>query len=242
MKAKLIASLAVAGGLTLAMAGTASAAPLSHPKPKPKHHAVTQLTGKQLANALLPGSAFGPGITTSEVATTGNKLLPSQAPYSVSSEPCGDLLTGVAAFGQTAIAEDSIDTGPLYGEQMIDQFANSGAAWNFQQQEKARYNSSACVTYSTSISEPASDGGTLDLAINVQSVSNTTVGGHVALAVNQLVELSDSLGDTTFTMNTTVVSVGTNVYTIWETANASSPIPSSLLTKLISRTQALYKG
>jgi hypothetical protein len=243
MKAKLIASLAIAGGLTVAMAGTASAASLSHPKPKPKHpHPVTQITGKQLAKGLLPGSAFGPGITTSQTVDSGNKLLSSQALVNVSSEPCSDLIVAIPAFGQTAIAENSIDTGPLYGVQSISQFKNGGAAWYFYQQEKARYNSSSCVTYSTSLNEPASDGGTLDLSINVESVSNTKVGGHSAFAVNQTCEASDSLGDVTFTMNTTVVSDGTNIYSIWETANASTPIPNSLLTSLISRTQALYKG
>jgi hypothetical protein len=226
------------------MAGTASAATASHPKPhKPKHsHSVTQITGKQLAKGLLPGSAFGFGTTTSGEVTSGGTLLSPQAQVPVSSEPCEDLLFDLPIFGQTAVAEDSIDTGNgLGGFQAISQFANSATAWSFYGQEKTRYNSGACTTYSQGLAGNQST-GPLTLTINLQSISNTKVGKNYAFAVSQLAEVSDSLGDATFSIDTTIVADGTNVYKIWNSNTVDTPVSDSWLSNLISRTQALYKG
>jgi hypothetical protein len=244
MKNKLITIIAIAGGLSLGLAGTASAATAGHPKPhKGKHpHSVTQHTGKQLANGLLPGSAFGFGTTTSGETNSGGSLLPPQALVSVSSEPCEDLLFDLPIFGQTAVAEDSIDTDTLLGGfQAISQFANSAAAWSFYGQEEARYNSGSCTTYSQALAGNQAT-GPIALAVNLQSVSNIKVGKNYAFAVSQLAEVSDSLGDATFSIDTTIVADGTNVYKIWNSNTVDTAVPDSWLTSLINRTQALYKA
>ena len=238
MKFSFVAAVAMAGVLSLAGAGTASASALSHPKHhgKPKH--VTQVTGKQLAKGLLPGSAFGIGVTTSGEADTGNHLLPAQALASVSSEACADLLAFVPVFGQTAVAEDGVNSS-LGGFQAISQFKTSGAAWSFYGQVEAKYNS--CVSYSASEKGDQST-GPVTLSIDLNSVSNTRVGSSYGFKVSQVAEVSDSLGDVTLYLDTLVVANGTNVYMIWEFNTVDTPVPGSLLASMIKRTQALYKG
>ena len=68
---KLAATIAVTAGLSLAMMGTASAASLGHPKSHPKPKAVTQLTGKQLAKAILPELEKPGTITAHDSSTNG---------------------------------------------------------------------------------------------------------------------------------------------------------------------------
>jgi hypothetical protein len=234
---KLAATIAVTAGLSLAMMGTASAASLGHPKSHPKPKAVTQLTGKQLAKALLPGSAFGFGDTTHEEADTGKHLVSTHG--SVSAFPCADLL-GVPLAGQTAVAANSMASdGSDFGTQSISQFGSGSTAWWYYGQLKAKFNS--CVSYSGT-SKGSDQTGPLSLSIDLQSVSNTKVGSNSAFTVTQVVEVSDSFGDATESLNTTVVSSGRDVYTIWEMNTANTQIPNSLLSSLISRTQALYKG
>jgi hypothetical protein len=241
MKSKLIAIVAVAAGLSLGLAGTASASALGQPKhhhPKPKPKAVTQVTGKQLRGALLPGSAFGVGDTTSGETDTGSHLISSQG--NVASYGCGDIILGIPIAGQTAAAADIVNSGgDGLGAQAISQFANNGSAWSYYGQLENKYKS--CVTFSTS--DPGSaQTGTISLSFDLQTVSGTKVGSNYAFTVTEVVELSDSLTDTTESLNATVVSNGRDVYTIWEINQASSPIPNSLLSSLMNRTRALYKG
>lgn len=238
MKSKLITTIAIAGGLSLAMAGPASAATASHPKPHKTKH-VTQITGKQLAKGLLPGSAFGFGVTTNGEFDTGKKLLSAHPLVGVSSETCGDLVVDLPVFGQTAVAENNINNASIGGLQAISQFVSSKAAWTFYGQLKAKF--SSCVTYSTKISGDQNT-GPITLSVNLNSVSNTKVGSSYAFSVSQLAEVSDSLGDATFSIDTKVVADGTNVYLIWNSNSVDTPIPNSQLAGLIKRTQALYKS
>lgn len=238
MKRQLIAAIAVTGALSLALASPAWAATASHPKPH-KTKTVTQITGKKLAKGLLPGSAFGFGMSTSDEADTGKKLLPPHPLASVSSEPCGDLLSFLPLFGQTAVAEDSIDNSSLGGVQAISQFAGAAAAWSFYGHLEAKYNS--CTAYSTAVKGDQST-GPLTLSINLNSVSNTKVDGSYAFAVSQVVEISDSFGDVTLSMDAKVVAAGRNVYLIWISGDTDTPVPNGWLTSLIKRTKALYKS
>jgi hypothetical protein len=239
MKSAFIA-VAIAGALSLALTGTASASALGHPKhhPKPKPKAVTQLTGKQLAKALLPGSAFGIGDTTTGEQDTGSHLVSTAG--NVSAFPCGDIILGLPLAGQTAVALNTVDSdGSLGGAQSISQFASNQAAWTFFGQLEAKFNS--CVTFSTSDPGTAQT-GPIGLSFDLQNVSGTKVGSDYAFAVTDVVELSDSFGDVTESFNATVVSNGRDIYQIWEINQANSPVPDSLLNSLMSRTQALYKG
>jgi hypothetical protein len=248
MKTKLIATIALAGGLSLAVAGTASAAPLGHPKhhhPKPKPHpvAVTQVSGKQLAAALPAASAYGSGYTSSGEADTGGKVLPPDGVNRMSSLPCDDLGAFQSGFGQTAEAADVVAlpqnsdaTGNLViGVQDISQFANSSTAWSYIQDEQSKYNS--CSSYGENLPQSGS------MTISLDSVSGTKVNGYYAFTASQEADIQDSQGDTlSLYINTTVVNAGTNVYTVWELNAASEPVPASLLSSMISKAQALYKG
>jgi hypothetical protein len=243
MKSKLIAAIAITGGLSLAMtgtvmAGTASAATASHPKPHKVKH-VTQIPGKQLAKGLLPGSVFGFGTTTSSEIDSGKKLLSPQALASVSSEPCSDLLVDLPLFGQTAVAENNINNSAAGGIQAISQFASSKAAWAFYGKLKARYNS--CVSFSGREGGDQTT-GPITLSIDLNSVTNTKVGSNYAFAVSQVAEVSDSFGDGTFSIDTKIVADGTNIYMIWNSNAVDTQIPNSQLTAMIKRTLALYKS
>ncbi|HEY1625240.1 MAG TPA: hypothetical protein VGG16_15725 [Streptosporangiaceae bacterium] len=238
MKSKLLAIIAITGGLSLTMIGTASAAPLGHPKHHPKPKPVTQVTGKQLAKALLPGSAFGIGDTATGLVTSGGKLVSSGG--SISSYPCGDILFGVPLIGQSAVALNTIESdGALVGSQSISQFKSNATAWWYLGQLKGKYN--ACPTFSTGAGSSAQT-GPISLSIDLQNVASTKVGKNSAFTVTQVVEVSDSFGDSTESLNTTVVQSGRNVYAIWEMNEGNTPVPNALLNKLISRTRALYKG
>jgi hypothetical protein len=246
MNIRLLATAALTGALSLTMIGTAAAAPLGHPKhhPKPKHQAaVTQITGKELAKALLPASDYGSGYTASGETTTGGKLLSSAGAAKISSLPCTDLGTFEFAFGQTGEAANVIGlpqnasqtSGNLIlAVQDISQFANGQTAWSFTQQERSKYNS--CTTYGENLPQSGS------MTISLESLSGTKIDGYYAFSVEQEADFQDSQGDTlTLYINSTVVNAGTNVYTIWEMNAASQPVASSMLSSLISKTRALYK-
>lgn len=238
VRSKLLAIIALTGALSVTGVGAAAAAPLSSPKHHPKPKPVTQVTGKRLATALLPGSVFGLGDTTSDLVDTGNKLIPPEGRFS--SYGCGDIIFTVPLAGQTALALNTVESdNALTGVQSISQFRTNGAAWSFYGQLKAKYNS--CVSFSSSISG-STQTGPIALSFDLQNVANIKVGKNYAFTVTEVVEVSDSLGDATESLNTTVVSNGTNIYTIWEFNQTSTQVPNSLLAGMISRTQALYRS
>src|SRR5580658_7288769 len=74
VKFKAIAVIAAAAALSLGMAGSAGASPVSH-KSKP----APQVTGTRLQSALLPASAFGSGFTVTGPLNTGKKLWSTRA-------------------------------------------------------------------------------------------------------------------------------------------------------------------
>jgi hypothetical protein len=245
MKTRLIATIALTAGLSLAAAGTASAAPIGHPKhhPKPKPHPVTQVSGKQLATALAAGSAFGSGYTSSGAINTGGKVLPPVGANHMSSLPCDDLGAFETGFGQTAEASDVIAQPQnsqtignlLIGLQDISQFANGQTAWSYIQEEQSKYNS--CTSYGESLPQSGS------MTISLDNVSGTKINGYYAFTASQEADFQDSQGNTaTLYINTTVVNAGTNVYTVWEINFTSQPVPASLLSTMISKAKALYKG
>jgi hypothetical protein len=245
MKVKMLAVIAVAAALSFSTAGAAAASPLGHPKHhKPKPKAVTQVTGKKLATALLPASAFEVGYTKSGEVDTGGSLFSSHVTQGASSIPCDDL--GIFALGQGQTAEAFDEVSPpdsssepslLSANQNISQFASSGAAWKFLGQEQARF--SACQSYNQTTGSLGNGG--LALAITIESVSRTKVGNYPAFTVAQSAEVSISEGTGTFYIDTTVVQAGTNVYSIQEWNSVDGTVPSWVPSKLISQTQKLYK-
>jgi len=238
VKFKVIAVVSTATALSLGMAGSAAASPLSS-KPAP------QVTGVRLQSALLPASAFGNGFTASQRLNSGNKLASTRVDVKPSSLSCTDFeqYIYVAGFGNTAGATDSfnnpspdISSYPsvvLGGDQAVVQFKTASAAASFYKLAQARYKQ--CVAFT----EPDTADNT-QLELTMQSLSQTTIGKNKAFQVIQLVVIA-ALPALSFYANTAVVLAGTNVYTIDDVNGTNDPISASLLGKLINRVQALYK-
>jgi len=238
MKFKVIAVISTAAALSLGMAGSAAASSLST-KPAP------QVTGARLRTALLPASAFGDGFTVTQRLNSGSKLASTQVRIKPSSLTCVAFETFifVRGFGNTAGATNSVNNpNPdfssypsivLGGDQTVLQFKTSGAATSFYNQAYARYKQ--CTAFTEP--DPADNS---QLELTVQSLAKTTVGKNKAFQVIQLVDIA-ALPAFSFYANTAVVLAGTNVYTIDDVNGTNDPISASLLGKLISRVQALYK-
>jgi hypothetical protein len=239
MKFKAIAVSATATALCLGMAGSALASPLSRAKPAP------QVTGTRLQSALLPASAFGDGFTLTRPLNTGNHLWSTHASIRPSGLSCATFenYIFVGGFGDTAGATVGIDNpNPavgdypnvvLAGDQTVLQFKTTKAAASFYNQAYTRYNQ--CSGFSET--DPVDH---LPLDLTTQSLSGTTINGHKAFQLIQLVEIS-SLPALNFYQSTAVVLSGTNVYTIDDVNGTNDPISTTLLTNLIKRVQALYR-
>jgi hypothetical protein len=239
MKFKAIAVTTAATALCLGMAGSALASPLSRAKPAP------QVSGSRLQSALLPASAFGDGFTVTQRLNTGHSLRPTLAIIRPSSLSCSafENYTFVGGFGNTAGATDGIDNpNPAVGDypnvvlaadQAVLQFKTTKAAGSFYNQAYARYNQ--CSGFSET--DPASN---LKLDLTTQSLSRTTINGHKAFQLIQLVAISE-IPALSFYQVTAVVLSGANVYTIDDLNGTNDPISASLLGNLVSRVQALYK-
>jgi hypothetical protein len=238
MKFKVIAVISTAAALSLGMAGSAAASSLST-KPAP------QVTGTRLQSALLPASAFGDGFTVTQRLNSGSKLASTKLHIKPSNLTCAafEMYIFVRGFGNTAGATNSVENPSpdfssypsivLSGDQTVLQFKTAGAATSFYNQAYARYKQ--CVAFTEP--DPADNS---QFELTVQSLAKTTVGKNKAFQVIQLVDIA-ALPAFGFYENTAVVLSGTNVYTIDDVNGTNDPISASLLGKLISRVQALYK-
>lgn len=239
--------VATAGMLSLGIAGSAGAAQLGHkPHHKPKPKPAPQVTGVRLQSALLPASTFGDGFTGAGGINTGNKLLPTFGPLRPSSMSCENFETYafVAGYGNTAgVTEGFSNPNPqfgnypsivLFGDQTVLQFKTASAASTFYNAAYTKYKQCSYFTESDP-SDPSSS-----VELTNQSLSKTTVNKNQAFQLSQLVDLT-SIPQASFYTNTAVVLSGTNVYTMDDMNGTDDPISSSLLGKLITRVQALYK-
>jgi hypothetical protein len=236
MKFKAIAVTAATTTLCLGLAGSALAAPLSSPP---------QVTGSRLASALLPASAFGSGFTASNRHNSGSTLRSTRAVIRPSNLSCVNFETYafLAGFGNTAGALASFNNSNpsfsdypaliLGGDQYVLQFSSAAAAQSFYNRAYARYKQCSALN------EPAPAFQT-HVELTTQSLSNTTIGNHKAF---QLIQHADfaAFSSLDFYQATAVVLAGTNVYTIDNVDGTNDPISASLLGRLISRVQALYK-
>jgi hypothetical protein len=237
MKFKAIAVMTAATALSLGLAGPALAAPLSA-------KAAPQVTGSRLASALLPASAFGSGWKVDQHLNTGGSLRSTHAILRPSGLSCSTFAEYiyVGGFGDTAGATDGLtNSSPaigdfpnvaLYGDQTVLQFQTTSAASSFYSQAYTRYKQ--CSAFTESI------GGGDHIELSTQSLNDTTIGGHKAFQLIQYADVS-SLPALNWYENTAVVLSGTNVYTIDDLNGTNDPISGSLLGRLISRVQALYK-
>jgi hypothetical protein len=238
VKFKVIAVSIAATALSLGMAGSAGASPLSRQAPAP------QVTGARLESGLLPASAFGDGFTVTGRISTGNTLWPARAILKPSALSCVKFETynHIGGFGNTAGATDFV-TNPnpafgdfpnvvLGGDQAALQFGSAQAAASFFSRSYSRYKQ--CSDFTESYP------GGLGLELTTQSLSSTTIGGHKAFQLTQVVDIP-SLELLNFYQSTAVVLAGPNMYIIDELNGTNDPVSGSLVSRLISRVQALYR-
>jgi hypothetical protein len=247
MKSMFIA-MATAGALSLALTGTASASASGHPKhhPKPAPKPAAQVTGKQLASALLPGETIGDGYTSMGTLDSGNSLASTTVLYRVPAMSCGDFEVDYGTpvgFGNSAGATEFFlnpnwQGGPdvAFGYQDVLQFPSIKTAASFYGQALAKYQ--ACVNFSEPNPEdPTPGGGTID--VSSSTLAKTTVGQYQAFQVTQLSALSESPGQTSY--NDILMAVaGTNIYQLWENSGTNDEPSPTLMAQLISQVQKLY--
>lgn len=245
MKSKILAVITIAAGLSLAVAGTASAAPFGHTM---KHRPAAQVTGVRLQSGLLPASAFGENLRSLYTTSTGKKLWSPYSPGRVSSASCTtfESYSFTPAFGKTAQAQEgffNMSPAPDFpftivgGTQYVNQFASASAAARFYSQALAKFK--ACVSFTEPNSTPDSTPGGGNLDISTRSVSTTTVGKYRAFWVGQLAAYSEASGNF-FNINTLVAVAGTNVYVIYEISGTNDEPSRAVMSRLISQVQKLY--
>jgi hypothetical protein len=235
MKFKAIAVATSVTALSLGLAGSAMAAPLN---------SAPQVTGSRLQSALLPASAFGSGWKVDQHLNTGHSLWSTHVNTKPSGLSCSTFseYIYVGGFGDTAGATDGLSNSSpaigdfpnvaLFGDQTVLQFQTTKAAASFYGQAYTRYKQ--CSAFTESL------GGGDHLELSTQSLNGTTIDGHKAFQLIQYADVS-SLPALNWYQNTAVVLSGTNVYTIDDLNGTNDPISGSLLGRLISRVQALYK-
>ena len=239
MKFKAIAVMATATALSLGMAGSALASPLSS-KPKP----APQVTGTRLQSALLPASAFGAGFTVTDHLNTGKKLLSTKARIKLSSLSCENfaIFIYIGGFGNTAGAVDGVNNpDPSFanypnvvvaGDQAVLQFKTTQAAASFYNQAYAKYKQ--CSAFTETLDN-------LQLELTTSSLSTTTtINKNKAFQLIQYADVA-ALPVASEYLSTAFVLSGTNVYTIDDVSGTNDPISASLLRTFINRVQALYK-
>jgi hypothetical protein len=240
MKVKGIAVAVAAAALSLGVAGSAMASPLSgKPKPPP------QVTGSRLASALLPASSFGDGFTATGRLNTGNRYWSTRASIKPSTLSCATFeeYIFVGGFGDTAGAVSGFENpNPaiadfpnivLVGDQAVLQFKTTQQAASFYNQAYAKYQKCSAFTES----DPADN---TSIELTTQSLSGTTINKNKAFQLIQHADVA-SLPALSFYQNTAVVLSGANVYTIDDLNGTNDPISASLLAALINHVQALYK-
>jgi hypothetical protein len=89
-----------------------------------------QLTGTQLASALLPPSFFGSGnlVTGDSAFSTGSRLELGPAKYNLATSSCHDLYFQYVGWGETATAGITVGNKTVWYSQAIYQFASPAAA------------------------------------------------------------------------------------------------------------------
>jgi hypothetical protein len=237
MKFKAIAVMTAAAALSLSMAGSALASPAStKAKPAP------QVTGTKLQSALLPTSAFGSGFTVTDHGNTGSKLVSAKAVLKLSSISCTafGLFVFFKGFGNTAGAAEGVNnSNPDFedpssvagGDQAVLQFKTTAAAASFYNQAYAK--EKKCNAFNE-------DFGGLTLELTTESLSTTTINKNKAFQLIQHADIAELPIASEF-QSTAFVLSGTDVYTIDDVSGTNDPISASLLSKFISRVQALYK-
>lgn len=161
-------------------APTVAASPLPTASMTPLPAASGQLTGTQLASALLPASFFPAGFTapSSGPVTSGGSLTSAAARYDLATLSCAGFLHdfGGTGFGETAMAAGTFTgTGQVYDE-LVYQFRTAGAAASFM--TGVRGLAARCGSFT------ATDNGTAG-RFTMTAAAGPAIGGHPTLDVTQ---------------------------------------------------------
>ncbi len=146
-----------------------------------------QLTGTQLASALLSQSYFPAGFTLaqSSAVSTGDSLSSAPARYDLATVSCTDFAShlGSTGFGETAMAANSfVGQGQAF-DQVVYQFGSAAAASSFV--EGIRSLALRCKSFTATDNGSS---GTFSLAASPAA----PVGGHPSLELAQTGTISGS--------------------------------------------------
>jgi hypothetical protein len=235
MRAKIVASIAVASAFVLVPAAAQAA---THP---------VQVTGAQLKSALLPTSTFGSDFSLLGATSSGKSLWHKQATKHVPAMSCTNFENaGLANFGESAVAVSaSIDnsvftsTAPsslsnltLLYEQEVYQFPSTKAAVAFYNQAYAKY--ASCKSFN----DTAAGGGGENTKIVLKSIARTKVGTHPAFKLTQ--GLGDSgLPGISLNLNTLVTRSGADVFIVIDFSTTNHTVAPKTMLKLVNRVKAL---
>jgi hypothetical protein len=236
LRAKVVASIAVAASAFLLVPAAAQAA--THP---------VQVTGAKLKTALLPTSTFGPEFSLLGTTSSGKSLWHQKATKHVPTMSCANFENAsLANFGESAVAiSASIDNGVLTGttppslsnltllyEQEVYQFPSTKAAVAFYNQAYAKY--ASCKSFS----DKAAGRGGASTKITLKSIAKTKVGTHQAF------QLTQGLGDSgipgvSLNLNTLVTRSGADVFIVIDFSTTNHPVTAKTMLKLVDRVMAL---
>jgi len=225
----LAASLAAA---TLAITGSL-VAPAAQASGSPD----VQLTGTQLASALLPASYFPRGYQRGPDWNSGRRLEHSPAKYSLYTMNCGKWFTDlpVTGYGETATAGAFVTLPtlpttsgatwiPTY-MQDVYQFASPAAADSYFRADHASYQ--RCWSGSGTLAH-------VTFTWRTQSLTTGYFGGHRAFYVHLTNKAAGAPGGHTYAQ---IVLVGTDVFTVSASGTPARPVPAAVLASLIARVQ-----
>jgi hypothetical protein len=190
-----------------------------------------QLTGTQLASALLPVSYFPPGYQHAPIGNSGSRLEHGPARYSLNTMSCEKLVVSppITGYGETAaaVAADyatgrSSTTGYL---QEVYQFASPAAAAAYFQADHASY--LRCWAGSAVLSGKT-------FTWTTQSVTKGYFGGHRAFYAHATTTLSGASASRAYAQ---IVLAGTDVFTVTASGTKvpARPAPAAVLASLITR-------
>lgn len=232
LRAKLVASIAVAASAILLVPAAAQA--VTHP---------VQVSGTKLKSALLPAATFGSGFKLVADTGSGKSLLHQKATRHIPTMSCLNFqFLGPANYGESAYASSSVvyNSDPttisnfnLLYDQTVLQFPTAKAAATWYSQARSKY--ASCKSFSTG----GSGGPDGDLSITLKSIAVTKVGTHQAFQVVQQAGTSTVPG-AGLNFVTLVTVAGADVFMAVDFTTASHGVSARTMLKLVTRVKALH--
>ena len=221
----------MAGAASVTAAAVAAAGLLLAPASQAAASGTVQLTGTQLASALLPASYFGSGYKVVAFGhyNSGGRLEQGQARYHLATFSCQKYLNNGlphTGLGETATAGIVVNNTRLGAyQQAVWQFSSSSRAAAFYQQMYAFTGRCRTITIKT---------GTSTAGLTTQSLTKTRLGGHPAF---QAVQTETATGFPATVNDTLVTVAGTDVFLIDAAGQKppTKPTPATVVLHLISR-------